>query len=71
MHAGEIHILVAVVQYKTNLKAPRMGLCSNWLASLTPRDSVIVQLRAGSFSFPFEKVSLHEFIRKISPYYCF
>lgn len=62
IHVGEIHILVAVVKYKTNLKAPRLGLCSNWLASMRPNDSVIIQLKAGSFSFPVEKVSYEEII---------
>lgn len=27
---------MAVVQYQTRLKEPRRGLCSSWLASLTP-----------------------------------
>uniref|UniRef100_A0A8C4Q4K1 NADPH-dependent diflavin oxidoreductase 1 n=1 Tax=Eptatretus burgeri TaxID=7764 RepID=A0A8C4Q4K1_EPTBU len=51
----ELHILVAVVQYKTKLFRPRRGLCSSWLASLDPTKDPIhipLQIRPGSFSFP-------------------
>uniref|UniRef100_UPI00358EAED3 NADPH-dependent diflavin oxidoreductase 1 isoform X2 n=1 Tax=Myxine glutinosa TaxID=7769 RepID=UPI00358EAED3 len=51
----ELHILVAVVGYKTKLFRPRRGLCSSWLASMDPtKDPVHIplRLRSGSFSFP-------------------
>lgn len=33
-HPGEIQLLVALVEYKTNLKIPRVGVCSAWLKTL-------------------------------------
>ncbi|CAN0379483.1 NADPH-dependent diflavin oxidoreductase 1 [Lampetra fluviatilis] len=35
-HPDEVHVLVAVVTYRTRMFAPRRGLCSTWLASLDP-----------------------------------
>jgi len=34
VHPHEIHLCVAIVKYKTNLKRPRYGVCSRWLAVL-------------------------------------
>lgn len=39
LHPGIIQILVAVVRYQTKLRKPRKGMCSSWLASLTPEQS--------------------------------
>ena len=33
-HPGKVQLLIALVEYKTNLKIPRRGLCSSWLATL-------------------------------------
>ncbi|WVO15705.1 NADPH-dependent diflavin oxidoreductase 1 [Cryptococcus depauperatus] len=33
-HPGKIQLLVALVEYKTNLKIPREGLCSSWMKEL-------------------------------------
>lgn len=52
MHADTVELLVAVVKYKTLLKAPRLGLCSNWMASLTPASELSVWVKSGSFTFP-------------------
>ncbi|KAL3277730.1 hypothetical protein HHI36_013071 [Cryptolaemus montrouzieri] len=51
-HKNEIHILMAVVKYKTKLLKQRYGLCSNYLASLEPGDMVTAWLKGGSFRFP-------------------
>ena len=48
---------MAVVKYYTKLVAPRLGLCSNWLASLTPGLNIPVWIRRGSFRFPVSEVS--------------
>ncbi|KAG8236699.1 hypothetical protein J437_LFUL016878 [Ladona fulva] len=56
-HQGEIHLLVAVVKYKTKIVAPRLGLCSNWLARSLPGDIIPVWIRKGSFRFPSNPVS--------------
>lgn len=53
---NELHILVAVVKYKTKLVKERLGLCSNYLATLKPGDKVSVWLKKGSFQFPQDPV---------------
>ncbi|XP_035717328.1 NADPH-dependent diflavin oxidoreductase 1-like [Vespa mandarinia] len=49
---NEIHILVAVVNYKTKLIERRLGLCSNWLANLKVKSKIIFWIRKGTFIFP-------------------
>ncbi|XP_067007518.2 NADPH-dependent diflavin oxidoreductase 1 isoform X4 [Anabrus simplex] len=56
-HVGKLHILVAVVQYKTRLVTPRLGLCSNWLKSLIPGQKIPVWVRKGTFMFPKNTVT--------------
>ncbi|XP_028664663.1 NADPH-dependent diflavin oxidoreductase 1 [Erpetoichthys calabaricus] len=54
-HPGRIHILLAVVQYKTRLHKPRQGLCSTWLASLDPQageQRVPLWVKKGGLTFP-------------------
>ncbi|XP_025834407.1 NADPH-dependent diflavin oxidoreductase 1 isoform X2 [Agrilus planipennis] len=51
-HENEIHILVAVVKYKTKMVKQRYGLCSNYLADLKPGDTVSVWTKKGCFKFP-------------------
>ncbi|XP_071455129.1 NADPH-dependent diflavin oxidoreductase 1 isoform X2 [Hetaerina americana] len=53
-HPGEIHLLVAVVNYKTKIVAPRLGLCSNWLARTVPGEKIPIWIRKGSLRFPSE-----------------
>ena len=38
-HPNSAHVLMAVVDYKTPFKRKKQGLCSAWLASLTPLHS--------------------------------
>ncbi|OAD53173.1 NADPH-dependent diflavin oxidoreductase 1 [Eufriesea mexicana] len=52
---NEIHLLVAVVKYKTKLLEPRYGLCSNWLASLVKDDKIIFWIQKGIFKFEYDK----------------
>lgn len=54
MHPDEIHLLVAVVKYQTRIKAPRLGVCSTWLASLDPSQNPVVPvwLKRGTIKFP-------------------
>ncbi|KAK5644412.1 hypothetical protein RI129_005712 [Pyrocoelia pectoralis] len=51
-HKDEIHILLAVVRYKTKLVKERVGLCSNYLANLELGDRINVWIKKGSFKFP-------------------
>lgn len=37
-HPNEIHLIVGVVSYKTNMRRARLGLCSNFLARMKPVD---------------------------------
>lgn len=52
---NEIHLLVAVVKYKTKLLEPRYGLCSNWLATLTKGDKIVFWIQKGTFKFEYDK----------------
>ncbi|KAM5145411.1 NADPH-dependent diflavin oxidoreductase 1 [Mantella aurantiaca] len=53
-HPDRLQILMAVVQYRTKLHEPRRGLCSTWLASLSPSSGVQIPLwvKKGSLKFP-------------------
>ncbi|NXX44974.1 NDOR1 oxidoreductase, partial [Tricholaema leucomelas] len=54
-HPDRIQILVAVVRYKTRLSKPRRGLCSTWLASLSPEQGdvrVPLWVKKGGMQFP-------------------
>ncbi|VVC36307.1 Riboflavin synthase-like beta-barrel,Flavoprotein pyridine nucleotide cytochrome [Cinara cedri] len=53
VHINEIHLLVAVVTYKTKLLTKRIGLCSTWLSSLKCDDKIPVWIQKGSFKFPY------------------
>uniref|UniRef100_A0A673BCC1 NADPH-dependent diflavin oxidoreductase 1 n=1 Tax=Sphaeramia orbicularis TaxID=375764 RepID=A0A673BCC1_9TELE len=58
VHPNRLHILVAVVSYKTKLYKPRRGLCSTWLASLDPEQGEVyvpLWVKKGSLKFPKEK----------------
>ncbi|GFT20663.1 NADPH-dependent diflavin oxidoreductase 1 [Nephila pilipes] len=49
-HPQELHLLVAVVQYKTRLRKPRQGLCSNWLTTLKSGSSIPFSIKKGSIA---------------------
>uniref|UniRef100_A0A8C8T117 NADPH-dependent diflavin oxidoreductase 1 n=1 Tax=Pelusios castaneus TaxID=367368 RepID=A0A8C8T117_9SAUR len=54
---NRIQILLAVVRYKTRLSKPRRGLCSTWLASLSPQQGdvrVPLWVKRGGMTFPAE-----------------
>lgn len=61
----ELHILVAVVKYKTKLVKERIGLCSNYLAELKPGDEISVSLKKGTFQFPQDSVSISKYLFKM------
>lgn len=63
MHINEIHILVAVVSYKTKLFVKRIGLCSTWLANLKCGEKIPIWIQKGTFKFPYSQVTI--FIIKI------
>ncbi|CAG0893037.1 unnamed protein product [Darwinula stevensoni] len=51
-HPGQLQVLVAVVQYRTKIKKPRLGVCSNYLAGLKQGDKVVLWVRKGTLRFP-------------------
>ncbi|XP_041368250.1 NADPH-dependent diflavin oxidoreductase 1-like [Gigantopelta aegis] len=54
MFPDEIHILMAVVKYRTKLLKPRRGVCSTWLSQLIPgaQTTVPVWVKPGTIRFP-------------------
>lgn len=51
-HPGRAHVTVAVVRYRTPYGREKRGVCSSWLAALSPGDRVPVWARAGSMRLP-------------------
>ncbi|XP_055323259.1 NADPH-dependent diflavin oxidoreductase 1 [Sitodiplosis mosellana] len=49
---GTLDLLVAVVQYKTMMATPRLGLCSNWLKQLKCGDEIQAVIKKGTFKIP-------------------
>lgn len=54
----QIHVLVAVVRYKTKLVEPRLGLCSNWLAGLKPGDETTLWVQKGTFNMDYSRPAI-------------
>ncbi|XP_017136243.1 NADPH-dependent diflavin oxidoreductase 1 [Drosophila miranda] len=50
--SSTLDLLVAVVQYKTILHTPRLGLCSNWLKHLRPGVEVCGIVKKGTMVWP-------------------
>lgn len=50
--SGCLDLLVAIVEYRTMLKAPRKGLCSNWLAGLCVGDRLRAVIKKGTMKLP-------------------
>lgn len=63
MYPGKAQILMAVVNYKTNLKRRRLGVCSNWLITLSVGDKVKVWIKDGTLKFPENDISSVESYR--------
>ncbi|KAJ3279796.1 NADPH-dependent diflavin oxidoreductase 1 [Borealophlyctis nickersoniae] len=51
-YPGQLHLTVAIVKYKTKLKAPRRGVCTKWLAQLKPGDRVSFRIARGTMHIP-------------------
>lgn len=51
-----ISILYAVVNYRTRLKKPRLGQCTNWMVKQQPHTSCLsIFLRPSTFKFPADE----------------
>lgn len=42
VHPSQIHLTVAIVQYKTRLQKPRRGVCTKWMSGLRPGETISV-----------------------------
>jgi len=51
-HPRQVHLCVAIVQYKTKLKAPRKGVCTSWLTRLEEGDRVQMAFEPGTMHLP-------------------
>ncbi|BFZ59483.1 NAPDH-dependent diflavin reductase [Saitoella coloradoensis] len=51
-HPGEAHILAAIVEYKTSMHIPRLGISSRWLQSLKPGTQLTMGLIRGAMKPP-------------------
>lgn len=61
MHPSQIHITVAIVQFKTPYKRARHGMCTSWLASLNPSTQTIhvpIWIKDGQIKLPSSDVPL-------------
>lgn len=48
----QIQLCVAIVQYRTKIKAPRRGVCTTYLAALRPGDSLRIGIDKGLIKLP-------------------
>ncbi|CAK9784196.1 riboflavin synthase domain-like protein [Cutaneotrichosporon oleaginosum] len=55
-HPGKIQLLIALVDYKTNLKIPRIGLCSSWLVTLPEGTRIPYTLLSPTLHLPADDV---------------
>ncbi|CAH0697016.1 unnamed protein product [Spodoptera exigua] len=55
----DIDLLVAVVNYKTKLLKPRLGLASNWLKDLNIGEKVYGWIKPGTLVFPKDSSTPH------------
>ncbi|KAF8678754.1 Anamorsin -like protein 2 [Rhizoctonia solani] len=51
-HPREIHLCVAIVNYRTKLRVPRKGVCTSWLARLEAGVALNVGLKRGTMELP-------------------
>ncbi|KAI0319420.1 riboflavin synthase domain-like protein [Amylostereum chailletii] len=51
-HPHEVHLCVAIVDYRTKLKAPRRGVCTRYLVGLTPGVTLRIGLKKGVIVLP-------------------
>ncbi|GJJ12772.1 hypothetical protein Clacol_007017 [Clathrus columnatus] len=47
VHPTQIHLCIAIVQYKTKLRTPRKGVCTSYLAELDEGTRIPIKIRSG------------------------
>lgn len=50
--ASSVELTIAIVDYKTNLKVPRKGLCTTWLKTLQQNDEIVFKIHNNNLKFP-------------------
>ncbi|KAF7078566.1 hypothetical protein CFC21_082979 [Triticum aestivum] len=58
VHPNQIHLTVSIVSWRTPLKRTRHGLCSTWLAGLSPNEESIIPCWIHRGSLPHPKPSV-------------
>jgi sulfite reductase alpha subunit-like flavoprotein len=51
-HQGHVQLTVALVEYTTPYKRPKVGICSQWIKSLQAGDIIPVGIKKGSIELP-------------------
>ncbi|KAF9502092.1 riboflavin synthase domain-like protein [Pleurotus eryngii] len=51
-HPRQIHLCVAIVDYRTKLKVPRRGVCTSYLSGLAVGDKLSIGLQKGLLKLP-------------------
>ncbi|KAI0087697.1 riboflavin synthase domain-like protein [Irpex rosettiformis] len=51
-HPKQVHLCVAIVNYRTRLRIPRRGVATTYLAGLQPGDKVEMLIKKGFFTVP-------------------
>jgi sulfite reductase alpha subunit-like flavoprotein len=54
-HPGQVQLLIALVDYKTNLKIRRRGLLSSWLRDLAPGARIPLRIESPTLDLPQQK----------------
>ncbi|KAG9305831.1 hypothetical protein G9A89_006242 [Geosiphon pyriformis] len=52
LYPQNIHLTVAIVDYKTRLQNPRRGVCTKWLANLKPESEIMIKIAKGTMRLP-------------------
>ncbi|RKP36253.1 hypothetical protein BJ085DRAFT_41124 [Dimargaris cristalligena] len=53
-YPDQVHLTVAIVNYRTRMSTPRHGVCSKWLVTLSPEDDMVlpVTIKPGTMNMP-------------------
>ncbi|KAI0682536.1 riboflavin synthase domain-like protein [Cytidiella melzeri] len=51
-HPRQVHLCVAIVNFRTKLRIPRRGVATTYLAALQPGDQLEVRIKSGFFTLP-------------------
>lgn len=51
-HPKQLHLCVAIVKYRTKLKMPRRGVCTSYLSSIQPGESIRIGILQGLIKLP-------------------